>query len=189
MVSRVCDGPSLPLPHEGSTPIKAGVDLLEDPDGAGAVFVWGNAGWFWRAGDITGRRLAAVQLVADRHASGRQVADAFGVSHDTLRRWQKAYEQGGTAALAPQTPGPKGASRLTEDKVAEIAAARDEGLAMRAVAERAGVSLSSVSRASAPQRSASAQPATVERDDVEVLTPLAQPVPRTAQRRAGRAGG
>jgi hypothetical protein len=56
---RVCDGPPLLLPHEGSTPVKPGVDLLENAD-SGAVFLWGNAAWFWTDGDVTGRRLAAV---------------------------------------------------------------------------------------------------------------------------------
>ncbi|MGH8904670.1 MAG: hypothetical protein ACRDYA_24055 [Egibacteraceae bacterium] len=67
---RVCDGPPLPLPREGSTPVKPGVDLLENADG-GAVFVWGNAAWCWADGDVVGRRLAAVGLVATRAASQR----------------------------------------------------------------------------------------------------------------------
>ncbi|MGH8897389.1 MAG: putative transposase [Egibacteraceae bacterium] len=192
MVSRVCDGPPLPLPHEGSTPVKPGVDLLESADG-GAVFVWGNAAWCWADGDVAGRRLAAVQMVATKAASQRQVADAFGVSDGTLRRWQRAYEQGGTAALAPEQKGPRRASRLTEDKVAEIAAARGQGLSMRAVADRTGVSLNSVSRALATQRPPSDQPVTleqsgVEQSGVEMLTPLARPAPRTAERAAAREG-
>jgi transposase len=190
---RVCDGPPLPLPHEGSTPVKPGVDLLENA-GGGAVFVWGNAAWFWTDGDVTGRRLAAVQLVRTRAASQRQVAAAFGVSDSTLRRWQQNYEQGGTAALEPEAKGPKRASRLTEDKVAEIVAVRGEGLSMRAVAARTGVSLNSVSRALAFQRPASSRPVTleqngVEQNGVEVLTSLARPVPRALERAAAREGG
>ena len=182
----------LPLPHEGSTQIKPGVDLLESADG-GAVFIWGNAAWFWANGDVTGRRLAAVGLVATRAASQRQVAAAFGVSDSTLRRWQQDYEQGGTDALAPQAKGPKRASRLTEDKIAEIAAARDEGLSMRAVADRTGVSLNSVSRALAPQRPEGSRPVTpgqsdAGQSDVGVLAPLARPAPRTAERAAAREG-
>jgi transposase len=206
MVSRVCDGPPLPLPYEGSVPVKAGIDLLEHRDGAGAVFVWGNPAWYWTPDDVIGRRLAAVQLVANRHATLRQVAEAFKVSHDVLRSWRKAYEQGGTAALAPQ---PKGPSKLTAAKIAEITAVRGEGLAMREVAKRTGVSLNSVSRALAAQRPASTEPATPEpdeveqpddveadevavdqQDDVEVegLVALARPLPRTAERQAARAG-
>jgi len=194
---RVCDGPPLPLPYEGSTPVKPGVDLLESTDG-GAVFIWGNAAWFWANGDVTGRRLAAVGLVATRAASQRQVAAAFGISDSTLRRWQQDYKQGGTDALAPRAKGPKRASRLTEDKIAEIAAVRDEGLSMRAIAARTGVLLNSVSRALASQRPGGSRPATpgqngagqsgVEQSDVGVLTPLARPAPRTAERTAAREG-
>jgi hypothetical protein len=58
MVSRVCDGLPLLLPHEG--PIRS---RRRGPAGApgrrwGGVHV-GNAAWYWTAGDVIGPRLAA----------------------------------------------------------------------------------------------------------------------------------
>ncbi|MGH8904534.1 MAG: helix-turn-helix domain-containing protein [Egibacteraceae bacterium] len=96
------------VPHEGLAPVKPGVDLLETADG-GAVFVWS----FGRTGTSSGagwRRWGWSQ-VATNAASQQQVADAFGVNDSTLRRWQRAYEQGGTAALVAEAKGPKRASR------------------------------------------------------------------------------
>lgn len=226
-ITRLSQGPPLPVPREDARVVAVGVELVEDTDGAGAVFVWGNAAWCWQARDAAGRRLAAVQMVATDAASQRQVAAAFGVNETTLWRWRSDYDAGGVTALAVQAKGPRGASKLTEAKVAEIVAVRGEGLSMQAVADRVGVSLNSVSRAlRGPGASAvpdavpvvaSEDPAAAttadgayapdaardddavdvveaDGDEVEVasqgceLVALARPVPRTAERRAARAG-
>lgn len=146
-MTSVSEGPPLPLPREDARVVAGGVELVEDAEGGGAVFVWGSAAWCWRAGDAAGRRLAAVQMVATGAASQRQVAAALGVNETTVWRWRREYDAGGVAALAEQAKGPRGASRLTSAKVAEIVALRGEGASMQAVADRVGVSLNSVSRA------------------------------------------
>lgn len=142
----VSQGPPLPLPREDAVVVAVGVEVVED-DGAGAVFVWGNAAWCWRAGDAAGRRLAAVQLVATGAASQRQVAAAWGVNETTVWRWRCEYDSGGVAGLAAQAKGPRRASKLTPVVVDEIVALRARGLSLQAIAERVGVSTNSVSRA------------------------------------------
>jgi transposase len=146
----------LPLPVADAVVVAVGVELVYDDDGAGAVFVWGNAAWCWRAGDAAGRRLAAVQMVSTGAASQRQVAAALGVDETTVWRWRSAYDAGGVAALAERSKGPRRPSKLTAGKVAEIVAARGEGLSLQAVADRVGVSTNSVARALASHNSAEA---------------------------------
>jgi transposase-like protein len=159
------------------------VDLLEGDDG-GVVFLWGMAAWCWDAGDIVGRRAAAVQLVATGAATQVGVSAAFDVDDATLRRWQRAWESGGIEALAGGKKGPKGPIRLTEEKVAEIVALRSEGRSMEAIAGVVGVSLNSVSRA----LKASSKPEPALSAGGSGLEPLARPESREAERQAARSG-
>jgi transposase len=175
----------LPLVPFGSVRVSDAVWVLEDEQGNGSVSVWGHVAWSWQAGDRTARKLAAVQLVITKEVFQRQVAEAFGVNEDTLLLWRGHYERDGVEGLVPSRPGPKGPSKLTEAKRAEIEALRDEGLTMAEVAEHAAVSINMVSRAMATRHSTpvgEAPPATAD------LTPLAQPAKRDAERQAARAG-
>jgi transposase len=166
--------------------VAPGVDLIEGDDG-GVVFLWAMAAWCWAPGDVAARRLAGVQLVETDSATRRAVAAAFGVDEATLWRWQRAYKAGGVAGLEPGVRGPKGPSKLTEAKVAEIVAARAAGASVAAVAGEVGVSARSVSSAlhrGGPVADVPAATGSVGAD----LVPVARPLPRTAERRAARAG-
>lgn len=210
VVASVRKGPPLPIPAPppNSVPVAPGVDLIES-DGEGVVFLWSMATWHWRRGDVTTRRLAAVQLVDTHSASRRAVSIAFGMDESTLWRWQHLYADGGVAALAPLDKGPKRPSKLTDAKIGEIVAARATGASMAVIAARVGVSLNSVSRALKP--AVATEPAREhtnhdDSDDDEVvdngvghdnnatggpgnnLVPLARPEPRTIERQAARAG-
>ncbi len=57
-----------------------------------------------------------MQLVNADTASQRAVAAAFGVNETTVWRWRAEYSAGGTAALLAKIHGPKGLSKLTEEK-------------------------------------------------------------------------
>ncbi|HLI44787.1 MAG TPA: helix-turn-helix domain-containing protein [Acidimicrobiales bacterium] len=178
----------LPLVPQGSVRISDAVWLSEDAQGAGAVFVWGQVTWSWSAGDLAMRKLAAVQLVNIKAAFQRHVASAFGVDEDTLILWRRRYEELGVEGLVPRRLGPKGPSKLTEDKRAEIVALREEGLSQTEVARRAGVSQNMVSRALAAARTARVSSVAPGGSEGPCLEPLARPVPRTAERQAARAG-
>jgi prepilin-type processing-associated H-X9-DG protein len=175
----------LPLAPAGSVPLDAGVDFHESPEG-GSVFLWGMAAWCWSAGDDTSRRLAAVQLVESAQAPQRRVAEAFGTNETTLWRWRASYARSGADGLSTARRGPRGPSKLTEAKVAEIASRRAQGASMEAIASEVGVSLNSVSRALRATPQAAPMAAEAQRDGG--LEPLARPEPRDAERQAARRG-
>ena len=179
----------LPLAPGGSLHVAAGVAFLEDDEGNGSVFLWGMAAWSWAAEDRVARRLAAVQLVESKAARQRQVAAAFDVNEDTLIVWRAEYKANGTTGLAGRRPGPKGPSKLTDAKRAEIRALRAEGLTLSAVAGRAGVSTHTVRRALAASPVAASTPAEpVAEPAGSGLEPLARPADRSEERQAARAG-
>ena len=184
-VATLRKGPPLDIAPAESVGVAPGVSLCEAAD-RGAVFVWGMVVSCWDATDVVGRRLAAVQLVETRSAGHAEVAAGFGVGSVTLWRWRQAWQAGGVAGLVPRAKGPKRPSKLTEAKVAEIRSARAEGLSMRAVATRVGVSADSVLRALGPRpvtdtvAGRSAEPGELE--------PLARPEPRTEEREAAARG-
>ena len=187
-MTRVNQGPPLPLPRTDSRVVTVGVELVEGAEG-GAVFVWGNAAWCWAHGDTAARRLAAVQMVLTATAGQREVAAAFGVNENTVWRWRTAYDADGVEALTARRRGPQGPSKLTDATVARIVAARDEGLTMAAIAARVGVSMNSVSRALKPAVSTAAAAAEADSDaaDAAEATEVAAKVD-TAEAEATDAG-
>src|SRR5450759_3154289 len=79
--------PPLPVaPAAGAVSVGEAVALVEDSDG-GRVFLRGELVYAWSAEDVPLRRLAAVQLVANKAAQVGDVAAAFGVDPGTLWRW------------------------------------------------------------------------------------------------------
>ncbi|MGI8753106.1 MAG: putative transposase [Acidimicrobiales bacterium] len=159
--------------------------LLEDDEG-GLVTVWGMAAWCWEAGDVAGRRLAAVGLVAAGAASQVEVASAFGVDDATLRRWTRSWEADGVAGLVPERKGPRRRSKLTGEVVERIGALRAGGATLAAIAEATGVSTDSVRTA------LRMVPSTPVPDgdggDGGGLVPLASPADRQGERELAAAG-
>ena len=147
MMSAMTDQPPLPMaPESPCVDIGPAAALVEDADG-GRVFLHGQVCFAWDAGDVTLRRLAAVQLVRIRAARVMDVAAAFGVDTATLRRWGYRLVDAGAAGLVPARLGPKGPSRLLPDVVAEIRSRRAAGASLRAIAAATGVSTGSVRNA------------------------------------------
>ena len=110
--------------------------MIEDDNG-GRVFGHGNLSFAWDAGDIAGRRFAAVSLMQIKAATQVQVAAAFGTSPLTVWRWAQVLSQAGVSGLTPQRTGPRRPSKLTPEVIATIAGLRDKGLSLR-VTRRAG---------------------------------------------------
>jgi len=134
------------IPHPDAILIGTAAALVEDETG-GRVFLHGELALAWDVDDQVCRRLAAVQLVRIKAAKAVQVAAAFGVDPDTVRRWGKALTGSGPAALVAARPGPKGPSRLTAAVVTDIRGRRAAGASLRAIAAAVGVSTDSVRRA------------------------------------------
>jgi hypothetical protein len=181
--------PPLPLTPSGAVPFGAVAALVQDDDG-GRVFIRGELCFVWDFGDEAGRRLAAVQLVRIKAASGLDVAAAFAVSTVTLWRWRKELDVSGTAGLAWHKRGPKGPSRLSDDMVADIRARRSGGATLQAVADAVRVSVTTVRRALAAPTTA--EPMKQEQDQppaaVVDLPVLPAPADRDAERAAARWG-
>ncbi|HVM14235.1 MAG TPA: helix-turn-helix domain-containing protein [Egibacteraceae bacterium] len=187
-LSGVRRGQPLPLRPAGSVQVSAAVSLVENDEG-GAVFVWGMAVSCWDTGDIVGRRLAAVQLVATGAATQVEVGAGFGAGEATVQRWIAAWRRDGINGLVPAQKGPRRPSKLTAEMVAGIKALRAGGASMDDIATATGVSRNSVSRAlaEAPAEPLEAVASTPE-DDAAPLTPLARPAPRDGERQAARRG-
>src|SRR5438128_3408792 len=168
-------GRPLPLKPVGSVEINHASCLLETDEG-GVVFIWGMASWCWEPGDIVGRRLAAVQLVETEAAAPTEVARAFDVDFETVRRWRRDWAAEGTAGLVPKKRGAKGPTKLTEEKREEIRGLHASGVGLRAIGRQVGLDPSTVRRALADVP----PPATPE--TAGPLEPLARPAPRTTER-------
>lgn len=181
-------GQPLPLHPAGSVRVSAAADLIENDEG-GAVFVWGMAVSCWDAGDVVGRRLAAVQLVATGAATQVEVAAGFGAGEATVQRWAAAWRREGIAGLVPERKGPRRPSKLTEEMVVGIRALRAGGASMDTIAEAMGVSRNSVSRALAATATEPEPPGPADDGgELVTLTPLARPAPRDEERQAARRG-
>ena len=181
----------LPMGPGGSIPVGPGVDVLIDEDGAGSVFLWGMAAWYWAAGDDSARRLAAVQLVNAQHASQRAVAEVLGLNESTLWRWRNDYKEAGTGALVNERKGPKGPWKLTDDMAESIVSKRAGGASLRDIADRHGVSTDTVRRALASKQTPEPEPEPEPEPGSgsgRVLVPLARPEGRETERQAARRG-
>lgn len=176
------------VPEAGPVMIGQAAALVED-DRGGRVFVHGELTHMWGSGDQTSRRLAAVQLVRIRAARAGEVAAAFGVDPETLRRWSRAADGRGAAALVPVKRGPQGPSKMTAQVVADIQGRREGGASLRAIAAEVGVSTASVRRALATEPEAD-ESARWAHGDASGVKPevLAQPAPRGTERALARGG-
>jgi hypothetical protein len=181
--------PPLPFTPSGAVPFGAVAALVQDAEG-GRVFIRGELCFVWDGGDEAGRRLAAVQLVRIKAASGLDVAAAFGVSTVTLWRWCKELDAAGAAGLGWHKRGPKGPSLLSDGMAADIRARRGSGATLQAVADAVGVSVTTVRRALAAP--SPARPTQQEQDqplaavvDLPVLPPASD---RDGERAVARWG-
>src|ERR1035437_1624808 len=164
MMSVMNAQPPLPIPPvAGAVSIGEAVALVEDSDG-GRVFLRGELVYAWSAEEVPLRRLAAVQLVANKAARVGDVAAAFGVDNGTLWRWGQQLSATGVGGLVPDKRGPQGPSRLRPEVVADTPARRAAGASYRKIATATGVSYTSVRRVCTP---AATGPADGSDHDVE----------------------
>lgn len=148
--------------------------------------MYGMAAWCWEPDDVVGRRLAAVQLVLTGAALPGEVARAFGVAYESLRRWRERYLQEGVEGLLERRRGPKGPIKLDEEMVARIRGLSKEGMGLRAIGRRVGVDPSTVRRALGGSGDKDVTPG--DKDGGGGLVALARPPARTGERELARAG-
>ena len=138
--------PSLPLVPADARAVGLAAAIVEDDQG-GRVFVHGNLAYAWDGGDTAARRFAAVSLMRIKAATQAEVAEGFGVSAATVRRWDALLAESGVGGLLGEPKGPKRKSRLTADTVAAVRRGREQGLSYREIADEVGVSQGSVRNA------------------------------------------
>jgi len=121
--------------------------FLRQTDGCIVVFLRGQPIFCYDTDDVAARRLAIVQLAESKVASQEDIARSFGVKRLTVYRQIEKYRAGGVQALVPRKRGPKG-PRVTggrRDKV--IVKRKESGESNYRIAERLGVSESSIRQA------------------------------------------
>ncbi len=138
--------PSLPLVPADARAVGLAAAIVEDDQG-GRVFVHGNLAYAWDGGDTAARRFAAVSLMRIKAATQAEIAEGFGVSAATVRRWDALLAESGVGGLLDEPKGPKRKSRLTADTVAAVRRGREQGLSYREIADEVGVSQGSVRNA------------------------------------------
>jgi transposase len=79
---------------------------------------------FFDPHDIVQVKYEMLRRVRQDGLSVTRSAAQFGVSRPTWYQAQRAYDAGGLPALVPAKPGPRRASKLTEEVVAALRAAR-----------------------------------------------------------------
>lgn len=139
-----------------SEPIEAPTDdhipindrcFLRQTDDYVVVFVRGQPILSYDADDVAAKRLAMIQLAESKVASQEDIARAFGVKRLTVHRQIEKYKEGGVPALVPKRRGPKG-PRVTggrRDRV--ILKQKESGESNYRIADRLGVSESSIRQA------------------------------------------
>jgi transposase len=90
------------------------------------------------AGDLKSFRLFTTQLVINGTATQNEIAQAFGVSLTTIKRYLKKYRQGGSHALFVPPPRREG-TKLNAERLAQAQQLLDQGLGVPALSEQLGV--------------------------------------------------
>ncbi|MHC4406964.1 MAG: putative transposase [Planctomycetota bacterium] len=100
----------------------------------------------YRRSDKVNHKFAAVQLVEAGLGQQKDVAAAFGLSVSTLRRARRAVAEEGIGGLVGKPKGPKGRRKADQGVASRIASLRKGGKSHQSIADRLGMSPSTVYR-------------------------------------------
>jgi transposase len=98
----------------------------------------------YAVGDRMSEAHAMVSLIDQSWADQNDVADAFGYSVRTARRYQRRFEEGGLAALGLPRGYPRGRARLAPSRRDLVQHLKAQGHSHYAIAHRLGVSVRAV---------------------------------------------
>ena len=113
-----------------------------------SVFVNGHLVARYACDEKGTERVLATQLAEVLPISDGEIASAFGLHPVTLSRYRGQARDGGAAALMPRKTGPKGPSKMTPGLQARCRRLREEGLSVRAIAERVSRGVRTISHVS-----------------------------------------
>src|SRR5713226_6698217 len=100
------------------------------------VQVGGHPVACYRHDDIGIERVVATQLAETLPVQAYEVAGAFGMHPVSLSRLRGQLRAAGAQGLMPRKPGPTGPRKMTPQMLARFRELREQGLSLRAIAER-----------------------------------------------------
>jgi prepilin-type processing-associated H-X9-DG protein len=184
-------GPPLPITPGGSISINEVAAISDDGDET-VVFVHGVPTHWYRSHDQTGARMAMAHLVEIGAARSTEVAAAFGVHRCTVYRARQAYREQGVEGLLEGRRGPKGSWKVDEADRERMVQLSNEGLSLRQIGRRVGVSHVSVYHHldQIEQQRADAAPHDVDQEPTpeHELPAVPEPQPRAVERGMARFG-
>lgn len=127
----------LPIFPLGTTHINAELAFRREADQI--VYYNGHLPVFTHAAsDLASFRVFTTQLLINSTASYGQIVKAFGVPMRTLKRYTRRYRDQGMAAFTKPVVKREG-PRLTAEKIAQVQALLDEGVAVPEISQQTGV--------------------------------------------------
>jgi transposase len=90
------------------------------------------------ADDLAGFRFYTTQLIVNGTATQGEIAEAFGVSLTTIKRYVKKFRQGGAPAMFGP-PARRSGSKLDAEVLVQAQQLLDEGLGVPEISRRLGV--------------------------------------------------
>src|SRR5439155_3950537 len=128
----------LPTQPAGAQEINAVVAVVRER-GDVAYFASGVPVFIHREDDRVGQRIAAAQLVKLGLARQEELSAALDIDRSTLYRQHRKLMAHGIAGVVDAKRGPRGPHRFTTEKRERAARLLAEGMSIRQVAERLGV--------------------------------------------------
>jgi hypothetical protein len=111
-----------------------------------AVYIAGLPAYHWTDGDRMAEAHAMVSLVRCGYADQSEVARVFACSTRTLRRRERRFEAGGMSALGREAGRPSGTRCAPSVWASRAKSLGAQGLSVRDIAQRLGVSKSTAGR-------------------------------------------
>jgi transposase len=124
-----------------------------------------------------------VMLVESGFAQQTEVAQAFGRSERSVRRYQERYGQAGMSGLGRPGGWRRGRRRISGKRLRLIERLKSVGLSNRAIAQRLGVSEMAIRKQVGPSKDEAEQLALVSVPKVSLIEPL--PIPPSPMTAAG----
>jgi transposase len=116
------------------------------------VLVGGLPVYHYCAADAVAEAYATVMLVESGFAQQTEVAQAFGKSERSVRRYQERYGQAGMAGLGRPGGWRRGRRRISGKRLRLIERLKSAGLSNRAIAQRLGVNENAVRKLVGPSK-------------------------------------
>jgi len=116
------------------------------------IVVGGLPVYHYCAADAVAEAYAMVMLVDSGFAQQTEVAQAFGKSERTLRRYQERYAKAGMVGLGRPEGWRRGRRRVSGKRLRLIERLKSQGLSNRSIAQRLGVSEMAIRKLVGPSK-------------------------------------